>query len=86
MKLIHTSPLGTLIIAGVGEVEPGEPFDVDDAAAAILLEQVDLYQPAELSVPELRTKAKELGVKTTGLKTREDLEAAIAAATEGDPE
>ena len=86
MKLIHTSPLGTLIIAGVGEVEPGEPFDVDDTAAAVLLEQVDLYHPAELSVPELRAKAKELGVKTTGLKTREDLEAAIAATTEGDPE
>ena len=86
MKLIHTSPLGGLIIAGVGEVEPGEPFDIDAAAAAILLEQADLYRPAQLSVAELRANAKDLGIKTTGLKTTADLEAAIAAATEGDSE
>lgn len=86
MKLIHTSPLGALIIAGIGEIEPGEPFDVDDAAAQILLEQTELYHPAQLTVPELRAKAKDLGIKTTGLKTTADIEAAIAAATEGDPE
>lgn len=91
MKLIHTSPLGALIIAGVGEVEPRTPFDVDDESAGVLLEQSDLYQlepaSAKPGITELRAQAKELGVDVTGLKKARDIEAAIAAAaTEGDPE
>ena len=46
-KLIHSSPLGALEIPGVpGAIEPGKPFTVDDATAARLLTQSDLYAPA----------------------------------------
>lgn len=82
-QLIHKSPLGPLSIPGVlGEPEPGEPFEVDDDIAESLLEQSDLYAPAdstELTVPALRAIAEERGVDLTGRRNKADIAAAIAA-------
>ena len=84
MKLIHTSPLGALIIAGIGDVEPGTPFDVDEETGEQLLEQSDLYRPAT-PLEELRREASALGIDTTGLK-KADIQEAIANATAADTE
>ncbi|MEZ3156858.1 hypothetical protein AB1K56_07985 [Microbacterium sp. BWR-S6Y] len=82
-QLIHKSPIGPLSIPGVlGEPEPGEPFEVEDDIAESLLEQSDLYAPAdstELTVPELRKIAEERGVDLTGMRNKADIAAAIAA-------
>ncbi len=82
MKLVHNSPLGPLEIPGVlGLPAPGEPFDAPDDIGASLLEQSDLYQRAKApGVKELRAIAKERGIDITGLKTAEEIRAAIAAA------
>jgi len=81
-QLIHTSPLGPLVIPGVlGEPAPGEPFEVDDDIAESLLEQRDLYAPApetELTVKQLRAIAKERGIDLAGAKNKPDIIAAIA--------
>lgn len=85
--LIHHSPLGALQIAGVaGSVEPGEPFDIDDAAATVLLEQSDLYELAPdeptgwaaLTVAELKDSLRARELKTTGKHA--DLVARLEAA------
>jgi hypothetical protein len=73
--LIHHSPIGALQIAGViGEIEPGEPFEVTEEHAATLLEQGDLYEVAEslpvgwsaLTVRELRSELRDRGLATSG--------------------
>ncbi len=99
-QLIHKSPLGPLSIPGVlGEPAPGEPFEVDDDIAESLLEQSDLFAPAEsteLTVAQLRDIAEQRGIDLTGLRTKSDIAAAIARhdeaqtvgdtdSTEGDP-
>lgn len=99
-QLIHKSPLGPLSIPGVlGEPAPGEPFEVDDDIAESLLEQSDLFAPAEsteLTVAQLRDIAEQRGIDLTGLRAKPDIAAAIARhdeaqtvgdtdATEGDP-
>lgn len=99
-QLIHKSPLGPLSIPGVlGEPEPGEPFEVDDDIAESLLEQSDLFAPAEsteLTIERLRDIAGQRGVDLTGLRLKAEIAAAIARhdeaqtvgdadSTEGDP-
>ncbi|MBQ9918019.1 MAG: hypothetical protein IJO71_12580 [Microbacterium sp.] len=81
-QLIHKSPLGPLSIPGVlGEPEPGEPFEVDDDIAEVLLEQSDLYAPApttDRTIAELRDLAEQRGIDLTGLRSKADITAAIA--------
>ncbi len=81
-QLIHKSPLGPLSIPGVlGEPAPGEPFEVDDDIAESLLEQSDLFAPAEsteLTIAQLRNIAEQRGIDLTGLRTKPDIAAAIA--------
>lgn len=83
MQLIHHSPLGALEIPGVlGRPKPGEPFDIDDDLGKSLLKQSELYTvppSGELSIPELRALAKERGVDIKGLRSKDDIAAAIAA-------
>jgi len=75
--LIHNSPQGALEIVGVpGQIEPGEPFKVDDEQAGPLLEQTELYHVA--SKAELKAHAD-------AQKAVEKVEAAAEAeSTEGD--
>jgi hypothetical protein len=85
VQLIHKSPLGALEIPTVlGAVEPGVPFDVDDDIAESLLEQDELYllapAPPETTVKELREIARDKGIDITGLKTKPEITAALAAA------
>lgn len=47
MRLRNISPLGQIDLPLIGRaLEPGEVFEVDDAAGARLLEQPDNYEPA----------------------------------------
>lgn len=82
MKLTHSSPLGALQIPEVlGDVAPGEPFEVPDDIARSLLKQSEVFQIAETptTLAGLKALADALDVDTTGLKTKADIAAAIAA-------
>jgi len=82
VKLIHSSPLGPLQIPEVlGPVDPETAFEVPDDIAKSLLRQSDIYQVAEMpsTLAGLKALADALDVDTTGLKTKADIAAAIAA-------
>lgn len=82
--LVHKSPLGPLEIPGVlGLVDPGQPFELEQADAFLLLDQGDLYDVEggieSLTVPELEQLADHRGVDLAGKTKKKDIVAAIIA-------
>ena len=94
MKLRNTNPLGRVDVPilrregdvsgeGVGCLEPGEVFEVDDELGAHLLEQVGNYETVDeaalsaLTVPALQQYAAGHGVDLSGLTKKAEIIRAI---------